>query len=195
MSEDQGGRSTLPGSPFEIIVKGGTTSAAYDREVAERRHAAEVGREHQEKQMRAAAEGDLLTTEGFTSSRLHSLRMMDSGSPRLILYYMNRDKTVRQECLAEIVIVGDGDELFTLACPKCVERGIPMGDAQCRVLKSHRYFEIRYTNDLVRMIDPFDGKEFWVRRLGFVSCQDIIRCSNFNCTWAVRIDESRVWEV
>src|SRR5260221_14743891 len=81
----------------EIIVKGGTTSSRYDRELAERREAAAKGQEHQDRQMAAAGVGDQMTAGGVASARLHSPRLIDKGSPQLVLYYMNRDNTAPQE--------------------------------------------------------------------------------------------------
>jgi hypothetical protein len=189
MSEDKGERSTLGGAGPEIIVKGGTVPSSYEKEREEQRKAALLGQEHQDKQMRAAAAGDQLTPDGFVSSKLHSLRMMDSGSPRLVLYYLNRDKTVRQECVSELVVTPDGDEVFTMICPRCLERGEPAARAQIMVRKSHRKWELdtREEGKFIMLVDPY-GEPFSVRICGTVSCQDTLRCANFNCNWAVRVE-------
>lgn len=194
---DEKARPEDPGiGTFDIIVKGGTTRSSYDKELSERRHAAEVGRAHQDKQMAAAAAGTALTPEGLVTAKLSSLRMMDRDSPRLVLYYMNRDKTVRQECVSELVVLSPTDALFTLMCPKCFERGVPAGDCQIQVQKSHRKWELdpRRAGEFVRLTDPF-GEVFHVRICGTVSSEEILRCSNYNCNWAVRVENSRVYEV
>lgn len=197
----KGGGSSIGASPLTIIVKGGTTSSAYDNERERQKAAAEAGRAHQEKQEEAARFGAGMTEGGFVHSKLTSMRMMDNGSPRVVFYYMNKDKTVRQECVSELVLTL-GDELFTLACPKCLERKESHGSSQIMVKKSHRYWELDWrppskggvAGTLVRLKDPY-GKEFFVRLAGTITVQDIIRCSNLGCTWAVQIDKSEVWEV
>src|SRR5258706_10595654 len=127
-SEKDGG-SSIGASPLQIIVKGGTTSAAYDKQRAEQKHMAELGRAHQDKQIAASSAGPRMTREGFVASQLTSLRLSDSGSPQLVLYYKNRDKTTRQECVANLVMVGS-DPAFVMVCPKCLERGEPQGSSQ-----------------------------------------------------------------
>lgn len=196
MSEDKDPPSTLDGAGIEIIVKGGTTPSSYDQARAEQRRVAEIGRAHQDKQMLAAAQGDQLTTEGFVSSRLHSLRMMDSGAPRVVLYYLNRDRTVRQECVSEIAILADGDQIFTLVCPKCLERGEPPDSSQLMVRKSHRkwFLDTKRQGQLVELVDPW-GQKFSVRICGTVYSEETLRCTNFNCAWAVRVEDSKVVEV
>ena len=143
--------------------------------------------------MAAAARGDQMTNDGFVSSRLHSLRLMDSGAPKVVLYYLNRDGTVRQSCVSEFVMLPDGDELFTMVCPKCLERGIPSGDCQLQIRKSHRkwYRDPKKEGTLVLLEDPY-GKPFQVRICGTIYSEEILRCSNFNCNWAVRIEDSKV---
>jgi hypothetical protein len=195
MSDDKEAPSTLGAGPL-IIVKGGTTPSSYDRAREEERHQTEQGRLHQDKQMRSAAIGDRMTSEGFVSSRLHSLRMLDGGSPRLVLKYMNRDGTVRQYGTSEVVELPDGDALFIMVCPRCLERGEPHGRCQVIVRRSHRKWEIdvKKMGEFVELVDPY-GKPMHVRLIGTVSSDEILRCANFNCNWAVRIENSEVREV
>jgi len=193
--EKEAAPSTVGAGPL-VIVKGGTTPSSYDNELAKQKHLTEVGRAHQDKQMRAAAAGDAMTSQGFVSSRLHSLRLLDRGSPRLVLLYMNRDGTVRQHGVSEVVTLPDGDELFLMVCPRCLERGVPHGNAQIQVRKSHRKWEIdmKRMGEFVELTDPY-GKPFHVKLIGTVSSDEILRCANFNCNWAVRIENSKVVEV
>jgi hypothetical protein len=193
--DEKGGASSIGASPLQIIVKGGTTSSAYDKQRAKQAHMSEVGRAHQDRQQAAAAHGAGMTKDGFVHAKLTSLRMHDTGSPRVVFYYLNRDKSVRQECVGEIVLTPDGDELFTLVCPKCLERGEPHGSSQVMVRKSHRKFflDTKQEGKMVQLIDPY-GVPFYVRICGTIFVDDLIRCSNFGCTWAVRIADSKVEE-
>jgi hypothetical protein len=195
-TKDGGSGSTLGASPLQIIVKGGTTSGAYDKERAKQRHAAEAGRAHQDKQHAAAAVGNRMTERGFVSAHIDSLNLLDSGSPRVVFYYLRRDKSVMQECVGEIVVLPDGDELFTLVCPKCLERGESHGSAQVMVKKSHRKWELdtKKAGEIVFLTDPF-GRPFQVRICGTIECDEPLRCSNVGCAWAVKIDKGNVREI
>ena len=190
-----GAGSTVGPSPLTVIVKGGTTTSAYDKDRAMREHQSELGRQHQAKQEQSARIGTGMTKDGFVHSKLTSLRMMDNGSPRVVFYYLNKDKSVRQECVGEIVMTPDGDELFTLVCPKCLERKESHGSSQIMVKKSHRkwFLDMRKQGTMVTLVDPY-GQPFNVKICGTVWVDDIIRCSNVGCDWAVRIGDSKVEE-
>jgi hypothetical protein len=195
---DEKGASSIGASPLQIIVKGGTTSSAHDKQRAQQQQLTELGRAHQDKQMAAAATGDQMTKDGFVSSHLTSLRMLDSGSPRAVLYYLNRDKSVRQECIAEIILADGADMTFTMVCPKCLERGEPHGSAQVMVKKSHRRWELdtRRAGEVVPVWDPFHEQMMGIRIVGTINAGDeILRCANVGCTWAVKIADSKVMEV
>jgi hypothetical protein len=196
MSKDDGAEKSTLGAGPTIIVKGGTTSARYDEERDRRRHAGELGRAHQDKQMQAARVGETMTPDGFVSAHLTSLRLMDRGAPMLVLHYMNRDRTIRQSCVAELVMLPDGDEVFVMVCPRCLERGEPADNCQVMVKKSHRSWELDTTKagTIVFLENP-DGRPFQVKICGTVSSDHTLRCSNFNCNWAVRVERSEVWEV
>lgn len=177
-----------------VLVRGGTTSSRHDRQQYEARQAGERGRAQRDKQEQEARRGPRMTKQGFVSSRLHALRMMDRGHPQLVLYYMNRDKSVKQECVSEVFVADDGDTGFTLVCPRCLARGAAHGLAQMKVMNKHRAFHIdpRRAGELVSLLDPY-GKQFHVRICGTVTCDDVIRCDSCG-VWAVRIEGSRVWE-
>jgi hypothetical protein len=191
----KGGGSNIGASPLTVIVKGGTSTSAYDKDRAMREHQSELGRKHQAKQEESARLGPGMTKDGFVHSKLTSLRMMDSGSPRVVFAYLNKDKSVRQHGVGEVVVTGDGDMLFTMVCPKCLERGESHGASQVMVKNSHRkwYLDTRKQGTMVELRDP-DGVPFYVKICGTVYVDDIIRCTNVNCTWAVRIADSKVEE-
>jgi hypothetical protein len=198
MSDPEKGGSSIGASQLQIIVKGGTTSSAHDKERAKQKAMTELGREHQDKQQRAADLGAGMTKEGFVASRLTSLKMMDGGSPRLVLYYLNRDKSIRQECIAELVQTPDGDMMFTMVCPKCLERGEPHGSSQVMVRKSHRRWEldVARAGEVVPVYDPFHKQMMGIRICGVIEAGDeILRCTNLGCAWAVKISKSNVEEV
>ena len=194
MSDDGKAPASIGGVPLGI-VRGGTTSSRHDRAQHEARLAADAGRCKAADQERAAQFGSGRTPDGFVSSRIHSLRMMDRGHPQLVLYYMNRDKTVRQECVSEVFVADDGDSGFTMVCPKCMERGDAMGLCQMKIMSSHRAFHIdqRRNGESVSLVDPY-GKPFHVRICGTITCDDEIKCDSCG-NFSVRIEDSKVWEV
>lgn len=178
-----------------IFVKGGTTSAKYDNLMAKKAADADARRAHQDKQealakQQAGADGSI--------ARLGSRKLISADSPRLVLRYLNRDKTVRQECISEITNIagkeqGTLDTMFSLVCVKCLERGLPQGECQLIVKDSHRKFFIDSKKAGPVVVDTPYGKQM-ILVCGTVTVQDTIRCSNFNCTWAVKIDDSNVME-
>jgi len=187
---------TIAGVPM-TLVKGGTTPTSYDQQVAASAVADTARRQHQDRQFEIGSRG----LRGGEAASLKSMRLKDQGSPSLVLYYMNRDRTVRQECMGEITMVpledGGIEPMFTLVCPRCLERGVPSGHAQLMVRNSHRKFDLdeRQKGEVVVVKNPETGEPIPVILAGTITCNDVIRCSNFNCTWAVRIDDSKVWEV
>jgi hypothetical protein len=213
MSDDEGpkpgsGQVTAIGGVPIAIVKGGTTSSRYDRELQRREADAERRRKHEDRVRQIVA-----TQEGGVARLGVTSFMRDM--PRVVFFYMNRDGTVRQECVSEINFTegptqGSVDMFFTLICPRCLERGVPAGDAQLKVHNSHRKFFLREERHTVKLgihnsvvlgrgeivdLRTPDGDPWTVVVCGSISVQDILRCSNYNCNWAVRIDESRVYEV
>lgn len=179
-----------------VIMKGGTTSSRYDNELAKKNADAEKRRQHQDTQMAIAqkqggADGSI--------ARLGSHKLLNSDSPRLLLQYLNRDRSVRQECISEITHInganqGELDMMFSLVCPKCLERGVPQGESQLFVKNSHRKFHLDTRKAGPRRVESAFGIQVLLV-CGTVSVDDVVRCSNFNCTWAVRIDDSKVLEV
>jgi hypothetical protein len=196
MSGDKSGGITVGGVPFGI-VKGGTTSARYDEEVAQTEEDARRRRLVQDAQY-AKAQGPRRLGE---SVRLGSQKLINETSPRLVLSYMKKDKTVGQQAISEITTVAipdRPDEIetnFTMVCPRCVARGIPQGQSQMHIRDSHRKFWLDERKRGVVMVEFGWGEKQAVLIAGTVTCQDIIRCSAHNCDFACRIDDSKVWEV
>jgi hypothetical protein len=181
-----------------VIMKGGTSSSRYDKEIRLRQADAERRRALEAKRFEAARTAR--NAPAPTTARIGSHSLINQSSPRLVLYYMNKDGTVRQECKSEITMIagqnaGEMDTLFALVCPACLARGVPQGEVQIMVRNSHRRFEIdERKKGVVMLRDPFTGAPDPVIVCGTVTVQDTVRCSNYNCNWAVKIGDSKVWE-
>jgi hypothetical protein len=178
-----------------VIMKGGTTSSRYDRTIQASEADAERRRNHQDKQ--AARARDFVGEDGSIAS-FGSHKLITGDSPRLVLQYLNRDRTVRQECISEVTQIegkepGKLDTMFSLVCPKCLERGLPQGQAQLFIKDSHRKFFLDTSKAGIQMVESgFSRQPIYI--CGKVTVNDIIRCSQFNCTWAVQIVDSKVME-
>jgi len=187
------------GSPLAPvgIVKGGTTSSRYDAEMQKSEQEAQRRRIVQDA-MYAKADAPRQLGE---SVRFGSRRLINETTPRLVLSYMNKDNTVRQQAVSELAtssIPGRPEEIetnFTLVCPRCVARGVPQGQAQMHIRDSHRKFFLDERKRGVVTVEYAWGTRQAVLIAGTVTCQDIIRCSNHNCDFACRIDDSRIYEV
>jgi hypothetical protein len=175
-----------------VYMKGGTTSSRYDNALAQKEADAERRRKAQDR-MRSDVEGAV--GQGAIGG-LHEMRMVTQDSGKLWLQYLNDDGSTYQDCVSEITVFPDpfgnaADMMFTLVCPKCVERGVPMGESQIMVRSSHRKWWLDETKRGVVAI-PTEAGPMILHQAGHVTVQDIIRCSNFNCTWSVRIDGNKV---
>jgi hypothetical protein len=187
----------IPIKAPEVFVKGGTTSSRYDNLQAEKAANAEARRKHEDALAQLV---DDAPNDGAIA-RTGSQRMVTAESPKLVLRYLNRDGSIRQECISEITffpvpnsLIGEIDQMFTLVCPRCLERGIVSGESQLMIQSRHRKWHLDERHRMLVPVETPDGPII-VHQAGTVTCDDIIRCSNFNCTWAVRIDNSNVREV
>ena len=195
MSGDKVSGFTAGGVPIGI-VKGGTTSSRYDNHVAKEEEAARGRRAVQDAMYAKRAEkrkpGELV--------RLGSMNFVNQTTPRLVLSYLNKDKTVRQQAISEITMIpiegrsGEVEMTFTMVCPRCVARGVPQGQSQMHVRESHRKFWLDERQKGVVKVEFGWGEKQIVMIAGTVTCQDKIRCDNTNCDYVVRIDHSNVIE-
>jgi hypothetical protein len=199
VTEEKKSKFTVGGvantKPLTVIMKGGTSSSSYDKLMAKKNADAERRRAHQDRQFEVAKRQN--GADGSVA-RLGSRKMIDGDSPRLVLRYLNRDGSIRQECISEITQVngdkqGTLDTMFSLVCPRCLERGVPQGEAQLFVRDSHRKFSLNPAKAGPVVVETVFGRQV-ILVCGEVTVKDIVRCSNYNCNWSVRIEDSKVTE-
>jgi len=175
-----------------VIVKDGTVSSREEHRIKAQEHDAERRRKHQDQQVAMSNQG--VGADGGVA-RLGNQNMINQSSPRLVLWYQKQ----QIECLSEITMVagaaGQLEPMFTLVCPKCLERRVPQGQAQLQVRNSHRAFSVDTSKGGPRQVHIGGGQQHIVMEHGKVSVNDIVRCSNTGCGWAVRITDSVVSEV
>jgi hypothetical protein len=180
-----------------LIIKGGTSTSATDRDNEWRRHDAEKRRKEQDAMYAvrdtAAQRGDAV--------HLGSHQFVNETSPKLVLDYLNRDGSIRQQAISEITMPpleggadGQLDMMFTMVCPRCVARGVPMGNAQMMIRNSHRKFFLDERTKGVKTVEFAWGQRQVVVVAGTVTVQDLIKCDNVNCDFRCRIDKSQVRE-
>lgn len=177
-----------------VLVKGGTSSSSYDNMIAKKEADANARRSYQDKQYAKAQEAP----KNGAVARMGSHKMITQESPRLVLKYLNRDRSVRQECISEVTLAptqnGELDPMFTLVCPHCLERGLPQDECQLMVRNSHRKWHLdeKFKHHVERVVDPFTGEPMAVIIAGKVTVEETVKCSNYNCNWRVKIDGSNV---
>jgi len=178
-----------------LLIKGRTLSSAWDQQQKARQEDARRRRQHQDAQFALSQQRMTMDGKDVGVARLGSNRLITDDAPRLVLSYRNYD----QEGISEITFVPRQDKpsememMFTLVCIGCLKRGIPQEDAQLMVRQTHREFSIddRPQNKRPRFVENFG----MVSPAGLVTAKDTIRCSNVNCSWAVKIIDSIVEEV
>jgi hypothetical protein len=171
-----------------VFVKGGTLSSSQTNQIKQAEHEANQRRAKQDQEMAAAAQP---MGPGSIGS-LRSRKLVTEDSPRLVLWYRKQE----QECVSEITMVpgssGQLDPMFTLVCTKCLERGLPQGQAQLQVRNEHREFSIDHTKRGPKRVF-FGNVPKVVNICGTVTVKDKVRCGA--CGWTVRIIDSKVEEV
>ena len=181
------------GAAPTFIMKGGTTSAAYDQFIKRKEVDAERRRDHQDLHRKLIEED---VDAGFGVGGFHENKLVSQDSPKLVFQYLNRDGTIHQECISEITIYPDPlgdltDMLFTLVCPRCQSRGLPSSECQVLIRSSHRKWWLDEKKRGLVLVETPWGPQM-VFQAGTVTVQDAVKCSNFNCDWKVRIDDSKV---
>jgi len=179
--------------PTIIVKDSAVLPDSFQNEMRVREENAKVRRAHQDKQASMSKQG--VGVDG-SIARLGNNNFIKNDAPRLVLTYRDYHN---QQCIAEATMVPKLDKpsevemMFTLVCLKCVNRGVPMAEAQLMVRESHRKFWI---DDRPQHKRPqFVEHVGVVNPAGVVSTKDTIRCSNFNCGWTIRINDSVVEEI
>lgn len=184
----------IMGVPLAVLVRGGTTSSAWDQEKLRQYAQSEALRAHQDSQFAAVegAQGKPNIAAGMLSREL-----LGRGNPKVVIEYCYRDSVLNRECLAEVVVVPkvDSDEqelALVLVCPKCLERTGRMDDSQCIIRQSNRMFWLDTTKPSM-WVNPMTGAAHAVA--GTITLNDKVQCSALGCTWRFTIEASKLWEV
>lgn len=182
-------------SRLQTIVRGGTTTSAFDNELAMRKADAEARRE-QDDQDKKIASVPVEKGGGLMFER----RLADPMTgPRVLLTYVGDGKEEIHQQLAELVEDDiTGDHILIFVCPECFRRGIPSGFCQCHARCKHRAWHIDKTTagqvKGVRNSDAPGGMEFYTSA-GMIMDTDVLRCDAVNCGNAYKIHKNVMYRV
>lgn len=179
------------------IVRGGTTTSAYDNALQASMADAEKRRDQDDAEHRLAQvpveQGGALMFERELAPRM--------TSPRVLIRYVGKGRDVLSEQLCELVVddsSGREEHLLIFVCPACFERGVPSGFAQCHVKASHRKWFVDTKNAgqimAARNSDAPSGQEFYTSA-GTIMDTDVLRCDNVNCGCAFKIHNNTMYRV
>jgi hypothetical protein len=182
------------GMPLAVFVKGGTTTNSWDVEKKKQYAQSEALRAHQDRQYEAVADSK---GKPNIAAGLLSRELLGRGNPKVVIEYVYGDAALTQECLAELCMaqkVDNPDEsemVFVLVCPHCLKRTGRMDDSQVVIRESHRQF---WLDDTKKRLwhNPFDGSVHPLA--GNITLKDRVQCAALGCTWAFRIDDSKLRE-
>jgi hypothetical protein len=185
---------TLMGLPLAVFVKGGTTTEAWDR--AKKRQYA------QSDELRAAQDRRYDAIEESkgkpnVAAGMLSRELLGRGNPKIVIEYVYGDSALNRDCLGELCMaqkVDNPDEsemVLLLVCPYCLHRTGRMEDSQVVIRESHRAFWLDDSKKRI-WVNPVDGSVHPLA--GNITLRDRVQCGALGCTWAFRIDDSKLRE-
>lgn len=181
------------GVPLTVIVKGGTSTSAWDRQKAEQYRQSDELRAHQDRQRQAVAEAQ---GQPNVRAALLSRQLLSPTNPKVVIVYKGRDSALDRDCLCELVLSprADADEdemILVLVCPKCLERTGRMDDSQVIIRSSHKRMHLD-TSRAGAWINPLDGQVHHLA--GEITIDEKCKCDAVGCTWRFAIEASKLKE-
>lgn len=181
---------------IQLIVRGGTTSTAYDNEQARRVADAEQRRKQLDADVKL---GTTPIEQG--GGRMFNYNFADPiATPKVHLQYVNSKKEVLMDQLCELVTDEiSGNKILQFVCPKCVMRGVHPGEAQCTVRDQNRqwHLDVKGAGGISR-VETVDmhGRKLLEPYLnaGVVMDTDVLRCPNFNCGSSYKIHKNMLYD-
>lgn len=180
---------TFAPSPGPVVwCKGGTTTSRFDAEVKRQHFEAEQRRKELDEDKRTVRE------EG---AKMYSHELAGALDPKVVLHYDDSKLGVRGDMLCELVEDEvSGDRILCLVCLDCISRGIPSDAAQMIVRDSHRawHLDTKHRGEPGRYIDAAGRAQIYIKA-GSIAETDTLRCSAFNCTYAIKISNDQIRRV
>jgi len=199
-------------APMASWVKGGTTSARYDEQIARQRADAEQRRAQEDQRRVVAREHPLEDVQKVMKTRISARqREMNLGGPgyaQVVLGVKHpRDSTISHWQLCEVVNEMGGDDMvLCMCCMRCIYTlGRSMSEAQTKIQNSHRAFTLDQRTKEQRKPNPMLGicaGELWVNPddpqevvtvAGMITTHGWQKCDALGCGWDFMIDDSVVY--
>lgn len=180
---------------LQLLVRGGTTTSAFDKEIQEKL----ADTEHRRAEDAADRKiGTIPIERGGGLVFEHKLADPMTG-PRVYLQYVGQGREVLSEQLCELVEDDtSGDRLLIFVCPECVRRGIPMTFAQCHARAKHRAWHVDRREagrvKAVKNSDAPNGIEYYTSA-GVIMDTDVLRCDQTNCGCSFKIHRNVMYRV
>lgn len=184
-----------------VFVKDGTISMAEEKRLALFRADADKRRKEDAADRMAARKNPL---DGGAIMRTHEFQ--DAGDGREKVYVLLEFVNARGEpiyvggeptkCLADIFANEEGKLSLVIACPRCVQKGIPLGHSQLVINQANRSWHL----DLVGAGDPIMWTEegptgAMVQRI-YRSAGRVMESERITCPrdgWNCHIDKNKIW--
>lgn len=198
--------------PMAGWVKGGTTSARHDEQVARQRADAEYRRAEEDRRRALARDNPLddVARVMQTGNAIRQREMQlggDSYAQVVLGVKMPKESELVFLQTAELFSpMGDSELMLQMCCMRCIYRfGRTMSEAQTRIRQSHRDFSIdqrkrdqRKPNPLLGIcagdiwVNPEDPNEV-ITVAAMVTTHGWQTCDALGCGWQFRIDDSIIY--
>lgn len=188
-----GGYSRSLEAPIDAWVRGGTSTSAWDRQIAETEAEAEKRRNQQDADRAICS----VPVEQGGGKMFNHHFGHPTDDPKVLVEFVNSKKEVEFKMLCDVGVEHDGSGMwFVFVCPDCVSRGVPSGQAQLRVSDKHRkwFLDQRTLGTPIEWDDGDGNRQFFVSA-GQIVDTEVLRCPNAHCTLAVRIHQNRMYRV
>lgn len=193
-------------------VKGGTTSARHDEQIARQRADAEHRRAQEDKRRVMARENPLDDVQRVIKTgnaiRQREMNLGGAGYAQVVLGVKHpKDSTISHWQVCEVMNeMGSTEMMLVLCCMRClVTLGRTMSEAQTTIRASHRAFSLDQRTREQRKPNPVLGicaGELWVNPddptevvtvAGMITTHGWQKCDALGCGWEFMIDDSVVY--
>ena len=184
-----------PKTPLELPmaswVKGGTTTARHDAQVAAARADAERRRTIEDNRQRFALSNP-------QEAKIRALNLTDSRQHPIVMLFVKRPEDLVCEMTCELIMrptteLFRGEKfqwLLQIVCPACVYRnGRLMSESQLSIQQINRYFWLDKKREGELYVTP-SGDAYTLA--GTIHTQDWIRCDHLGCGFRFRISNSEI---
>lgn len=191
--------SKIFGVPVEVFVRGGTSTTANDKRVAELKADAIKRRAEADEERRIAnvpiedGGGKMFTNKltdrpDVEQSYVELAFVNSKGEP---IY----DCGEEVKCLADLVVLSKDELAIIMVCPRCFGKGMPLDQCQIRIRQSNKRFEIDHSKAGTPIFwcegNDAQGKKIIkvYRSAGVIRESEHFTC---DCGWSARIANNKI---